>query len=48
MDMNSILARTVSGLAVKAVAAGFAIYAAAQVWAYVSHVFGAVNSALPM
>jgi hypothetical protein len=48
MDMNSILGRTVSGFAVKAAAAVLALYVAGQAWAYVAHVFGAVNNALPM
>jgi hypothetical protein len=45
MDSNTI-AKLIGGFAVKAVAAGFAIYVAVTVGEYVHHVFTAVNVAM--
>ena len=46
MDMVSILSRVVSGLAVRAAAAGLAIYAVCETYSYVRHVFAAANAAM--
>lgn len=47
MDNSSILARLISGFAVRAAGAAAALYVAWQVTAYVTDVFGKVNAALP-
>lgn len=46
MDDSSIFARLVSGLVVRAAAAGTAIYAAGMAWGYVRHVFEGVSHVL--
>jgi hypothetical protein len=43
MDSRTI-GTLISGFAVKAIGAGLAIYVAAQVYGYVSHVFGAAGA----
>lgn len=48
MDTNSILARLVTGFAIRAIGAGLAIWVGWTVWAYVADVFGKVNTALPL
>jgi hypothetical protein len=45
MDSRTI-GQLISGFAVKAMAAALALYVASEVAAYVTHVFGAVNSGL--
>ncbi len=46
MDMVSILSRVVSGLAVRAIVGGLAIWAAIEVYSYVRHVFAATSAAM--
>lgn len=46
MDMVSILSRVASGLAVRAIAAGLAVYAVCEAYSYVRHVFAAANAAM--
>ena len=47
MDDNSILARLITGFAIKAIGCGLAIWVAVTVATYVTHVFTAVSTALP-
>lgn len=46
MDMNSILARTLGGLAVRLGAIGLAVYVVVTAWRYVSHVFNAIHGVM--
>ena len=43
MDSRTI-GQLISGFAIKAIGAGLALYVAAQVYGYVSHVFGAASA----
>jgi hypothetical protein len=45
MDSRTI-GQLIGGFAVKAIAAGFAIYVAVTAWSYVSHVFATVDAAM--
>lgn len=47
MDDNSILARLITGAAIKLIGAGIAIWVAVTVATYVTHVFTTVSAALP-
>lgn len=46
MDMNSTLARVATGLAVRLIAAGLALYLALTVVDYVSRVFSTIHGVL--
>lgn len=46
MDMTSIFARLVTGFAVKAIAAGLAIYVAVTAYHYVTGVFAQASAVL--
>ncbi len=41
MDMNSIVARLLTGFATKAIAVGLAVWAATEAYSYVTGVFAA-------